>query len=78
MQQADFQAALASFRRAYELYPRPNILFNVAVCLERLGDRVGAIEAYERFLAEGSAEISAEQRQTAEDKIRALREQTGS
>lgn len=44
--------ALASFTRAYELSPRPELLYNIAQCEDRLRHDDAAIAAFERFLAE--------------------------
>ena len=38
-------------RQAYDLYPEPLLLYNLARALEGLGDMQGAISEYERYLA---------------------------
>jgi len=43
--------ALVYFRRAYTLSQRPALLFNIALCQDRLREDDAAIEAYERYLA---------------------------
>jgi tetratricopeptide (TPR) repeat protein len=48
-------AALQAFERAYVLVPEPNLLFNIAGCYERLGQRKQAIEYYRWFLGTASA-----------------------
>ena len=49
----EFEAAATLLRDAYATYPEPNLLYNLARALEGLGDRSGAIDAYERYLASG-------------------------
>jgi tetratricopeptide (TPR) repeat protein len=47
---ANYPAALQAFQRAYALVAEPNLLFNIAGCHERLGQRRQAIEYYRWFL----------------------------
>ncbi len=51
----NYAAALDAFQRAYALIPEPNLLFNIAGCHERLGQRTQAIEYYRWFLGTASA-----------------------
>jgi hypothetical protein len=46
----NYPAALHAFQRAYALIAEPNLLFNIAGCHERLGQRRQAIEYYRWFL----------------------------
>jgi hypothetical protein len=48
-----FAEALVLYERAYELYPRPAWLFNIAQCHRELGHHVMAIRTYELYLAKG-------------------------
>src|ERR1051325_4270270 len=48
--QGKFEEAATLLRDAYARYPEPNLLYNLARALEGLGDRQGAIDAYERYL----------------------------
>jgi hypothetical protein len=43
--------ALRAFTEAYELSGRPQLLFNLANCYERLGRNADAIDALEKYLA---------------------------
>jgi hypothetical protein len=47
----NYAAALQTFERAYALVAEPNLLFNIAGCHERLGERSQAIEYYRWFLS---------------------------
>lgn len=51
----DCRGAIAEFQAAYDLVPRPNALYNIAGCQERLFRYDLAIEFYERYLAEAPA-----------------------
>lgn len=50
-ERGDNTAALAEFLAAYELAPRPSVLFNLAVTYEALRRYPEALDAFERFLA---------------------------
>lgn len=52
---ADFDAgrlpeALAEFEQSYQLRPLPFVLYNVATCMETMGDKAGALDAFQRYL----------------------------
>jgi tetratricopeptide (TPR) repeat protein len=51
--EARYEDALASFQQAYDLSGRPQLLFNIANALERLGRIREAVDALERYLAAG-------------------------
>jgi tetratricopeptide (TPR) repeat protein len=51
----EFEQAADLLRRAYDLYPEPLLLYNLARALEGLGDAEGAITQYERYLAEATS-----------------------
>ncbi|MBI5502511.1 MAG: tetratricopeptide repeat protein [Deltaproteobacteria bacterium] len=70
----EWATALDKFNEAYELSPRAAILYNLAVCHERLGDVASAIGAYQRYLGEDPDMVD-ERRQEVLDKIRELGEQ---
>jgi hypothetical protein len=57
----DYAGALAGFKRAYETYQSPKILFNIGLAQRKLGQNATAFTSFERFLAEGPA-AGAEQR----------------
>jgi tetratricopeptide (TPR) repeat protein len=48
----EFEVAAALLRQAYALYPEPNLLYNLARALEGMGDKSGAVDAYESYLAQ--------------------------
>lgn len=47
-----FEDAADLLRKAYDLHPEPLLLYNLGRAQEGLGDRKGALESYERYLAE--------------------------
>lgn len=71
----NFVLALDYFRRAFETRPHPAVRFNIAVCLERLGRFVEAVEQYEQ--AARSDVLSSQARQDARAKAEAARSHLG-
>ena len=65
-----YAPAMAEFKRAYELAPVPELLFNIARCQEQLGDLRAAIASYDQYLA---AKPNAEDRAAIEAQIESLR-----
>jgi PEGA domain len=59
---ADYQAALIEFRRANELAPNFNVLYNIGQVYYLLQDYPGALGAFERYLAEGGSSIPSSRR----------------
>ena len=47
-----FKKALEHYRRAYELYRAPALLFNMGQCHRNLGDKEKALFFYKRYLGE--------------------------
>ncbi len=62
--------ALAYFQRAYTLSQRPALLFNIALCQDRLREDDAAVEAYERYL---TAVPRAPNREEVDSRLDALR-----
>lgn len=60
-----YAAALAQFERAYSLVAEPNLLFNIAGCHERLGQKSQAIEYYRWFLGSSSTDVTGRRRAIA-------------
>src|SRR6516165_10065019 len=58
----DYQAALIEFRRANELAPNFNVLFNIGQVYFQLQDYPNALTALERYLNEGGDRIPASRR----------------
>ena len=45
-----YSEALDLFMKAYSRYPKPEILYNIGKCYEKLGDYKNAIKFYEQYL----------------------------
>jgi hypothetical protein len=60
--EGSFEAALAEFRKAYQLNPNYRLLYNIAQTYFDLHDYVSAAKALEQYLQEGGAEITPERR----------------
>jgi hypothetical protein len=73
-QDNDPQSALIEFRRAYELAPAYQVLFNIGQVCFLLKDYAGALAAFEKYLAGGSNAIPADRRARVEQDIATLRE----
>jgi len=72
---ARYDEALVQFRRAYELSHSWKVLGNLGLCLMKLERDGEAIAAYEKYLAEGKTEITADERQQVERDLSATRAQ---
>ena len=54
LERKDFSTALDYFQRAFSVVPSPNLRFNIAVALEKLGRDQEAATEFERFLLEAA------------------------
>lgn len=70
---AEYQAALIEFKRAYELAPNYRVLYNLGQTSRELKDHAGALRSFERYLAEGGKEIDAKRRRDVERWVAELR-----
>ncbi len=48
--QGSYIDALASFRRSYDIRPKPVVLYNIGNCLKALKDYLGAIQTFQGYL----------------------------
>lgn len=69
--------ALAAFQKAYDLSPSYRILYNIGQVSRHVGDAPRSLRAFERYLADGGAEIEPARRAEVEAEIAALRPQVG-
>jgi hypothetical protein len=72
-----FEAALAEFRKAYQLAPSYRVLYNVAQVHYELHNYVDALKAFRQYLNEGGADVPAERRAQVEADIRKLEGRVG-
>ncbi len=67
----EFETALASFRRAYELTSSPDLLYNIATVSDRMRRDADALQAYEGYL---EARPTSSDREHVESRIAVLRQ----
>jgi len=72
-----FADSLAEFERSYATYPVFSTLYNIGAVRAALGHSIEAIDAFEKFLAQGGSSISAEQRARVEAELRSERARVG-
>jgi hypothetical protein len=72
--EADYNAALVEFKRAYELAPNPHVLYNVGQTNYQLQNYATAITAFEAYLAEAQP---ATHRAEVESTLETLRARVG-
>jgi tetratricopeptide (TPR) repeat protein len=71
--EGSFDAALAEFRRAYEIAPNYRILYNLAQVQVERHDSVAALTLFGQYLQQGGTEIEAERRAQVERDMQSLR-----
>src|SRR6266542_2896079 len=71
LERGDVAGALADFRRAYALFPSPNLRFNIGEALDELGRVAEAVDSFEEFLA-GAPDAPAAARKLAADRVAEL------
>lgn len=60
--EGDYRAALIEFKRAHEIAPNFNVLYNIGQVYFQLQDYVGAQAALDRYLSEGGSQVPASRR----------------
>jgi hypothetical protein len=70
--EGSFDAALAEFRKAYQLAPSYRVLYNIAQVQFELHDYVEALKSFRQYLAEGGPEVPAERRAQVEGEVQKL------
>jgi len=71
--EGSFDAALAEFKRAYEIAPNYRILYNLAQVQVERHDSVAALALFGQYLQQGGNEIDAERRAQVERDMQSLR-----
>jgi hypothetical protein len=75
--EGSYDGALLELKRAYELAPTYRILYNIALVNVQLNDYASALDAFERYLAEGGDEVQKARRKEVETEIERLRPRVG-
>ncbi len=73
----DYRGALIEFNRAYQTAPNFRLQFNIGQTCVELQDYACGLRAFERYLAEGKAEVPADRRTTAENEVKRLQKLVG-
>lgn len=73
----DFTAAMVEFKKAYELLPNYNVLFNIGQTARELKDYATALIAFEKYLAEGGAKVPAARKKDVQTSVEELRKKVG-
>lgn len=73
----DFPAAMVEFKRAYDLLPNYNVLYNLGQTARELKDYAAALSAFERYLAEGGKKIDAKRSKEITLAVEELRRKVG-
>jgi len=71
--EGSFDAALAEFKRAYEIAPNYRILYNLAQVQVERHDSVAALNLFGQYLQQGGSEIEADRRVQVERDMQSLR-----
>jgi tetratricopeptide (TPR) repeat protein len=72
-----FEAALAEFRKAYQLAPSYRVLYNIAQVHYELKNYVDALKAFRQYLNEGAGDVAPDRRTQVEAEIRKLEGRVG-
>lgn len=67
--EGDYPASLVEFKRAYEIQPNYNFLYNIAQVQWTLKDYVSAVKTYQQYLVDGGARIGATRKAEVEKDI---------
>jgi len=71
--EGSFDAALAEFRRAYELSPNYRVLYNLGQVQVERHDSVAALDSFTQYLQQGGSEIDPERKAQVERDMSMLR-----
>lgn len=76
--EGSFDAALAEFKRAYEIVPNYKVLYNIGQSQIERHDYVAALRAFEDYLRQGAADVPSERREAVEREIANLKTRVAS
>jgi hypothetical protein len=72
-EEGDWRGALVEFERAYATQPNYRVLYDIGQCRFQLQDYAGALDALQKYLAEGNSDIASERRERVTATIDDLR-----
>lgn len=73
----DHAAALEAFEASYAADPVPEVLFNIAMCRQAVGDLPGAVNAFRRYLAVRGDAVAADERALIDRQLAAMLPRVG-
>ncbi len=73
----DFAQALIEMKRAHSLAPNYRVLFNIGQVHFQLGEYADALKTFEKYLADGGAEIASDKQEAVRQDIAKLRLRVG-
>ncbi len=73
----DYTAAWVEFKRAYELFPNYNVLYNLGQTSRELKDYATALTSYEEYLLQGGNEVTAARKKEVQASIEELKQTVG-
>jgi hypothetical protein len=76
-QQGDLVSALREFEAAYAIRPHFSVLYNIGLTRSAIGRPVEAVAAFERYLADGGAQIAEARRQEVQALLASNRKRIG-
>lgn len=71
--ETDYRAALIEFRRAYDLSPAYQVLYNIGETSYQLQDYAAALKTLEQYLSEGGGRLAPDRRAEVEKEVSKLR-----
>ena len=71
--QKEYTGAAAAFRESYHLFPSWKVFYNIAQCEAAATHYQLAIDAFEKYLADGGEEIESSRKKEVADELRRLR-----
>lgn len=71
--EGDYSVALIEFKRAYEIAPAYQVLYNIGETYYQLQDYAGALRTLEKYIADGGDKIPADRKDTVTKEIDKLR-----
>jgi tetratricopeptide (TPR) repeat protein len=76
-EEGNYEAARIEFERAQELAPSYRILYNIGLVYKQTNNYVDALRAFEKYLADGGAEVPADKKAIVDKEIAEIRPRIG-
>lgn len=73
----DFTAAMVEFKKAFELLPNYNVLYNIGQTARELKDYAAALNAFDQYLRDGGAKVTAARKKEVQSAIDELKKKVG-